>query len=140
MTTYRLKGASGPVANQVFSLGDVTVIGRDASCDLVLEDPSIAPRHAEMRLTGGRSLRIQRLGGTEVRVNGKPVEQANLASGDEIRIGACRWVLQAPGLRPSKVLTAEAIRRPRSWLLWLVLVMLALAAALVWQRGWLPFF
>ena len=38
----------------------------------------------------------------ETLLNGEVVEQASLASGDEIRIGNCRWVLQAPGLRPQK--------------------------------------
>jgi len=72
-------------------------------------------------------------------LNGEPVEQASLGSGDEIRIANCRWVLQAPGLRPEKVLTGEAVQPKRSYLLWLIVVGLLAAAALAWQRGMLPF-
>ena len=64
---------------------------------------------------------------------------AQLASGDEIRIGNCRWVLQAPGLRPEKVLTAEAVKPQRSYLPWLVVGGLLAAAAASWYLGLLSF-
>ena len=72
-------------------------------------------------------------------LNGEPVEQASLGSGDEIRIANCRWVLQAPGLRPQKVLTEDAVQRKRGRLPWLIVGGLLAAAALAWYRGWLSF-
>ena len=72
-------------------------------------------------------------------LNGEAIDQALLASGDEIRIANCRWVLQAPGLRPEKVLTTEAVRAKRSHLPWLIVTALLASAALAWSRGWLPF-
>jgi predicted component of type VI protein secretion system len=140
MHTYRLKGASGQVANRSFGLGARTVIGRAADCDLQVEDPSVAPRHAEITLLdNGEVLLAQLDPAFEIRVNGQPVDRASLASGDEIRMGSCRWVVQAPGLRPEKVLTPEALRPQRAWLPWLIVAALLAAAALAWQRGWLPF-
>jgi hypothetical protein len=48
-------------------------------------------------------------------------------------------VLQAPGLRPEKVLTSEAVTRKYRWLPWLVVLLLIASATLAWQRGWMPF-
>ena len=140
MNTYRLKGASGKVANQSFGLGARTVIGSAPSCELRIEEEQVAPQHAEISLETNGELVLRQLDRAfETRVNGTPVEKTILASGDEISVGGCRWVLQAPGLRPQKVLTAEALQTRRSHLPWLIVAVLLAAAALAWQRGWLPF-
>ena len=139
MAVFRLKGASGPVINQSFPLGERTVIGRADDCDLRLEQDGVAPRHAEI-VAGEDGLVLSRLDPAhEVLLNGEAVERAALASGDEIRIGACRFVLQAPGLRPEKVLTPAAVRSRRPWLPWLIVGGLLAAAAAAWYRGLLPF-
>lgn len=139
MAVFRLKGASGPVINQSFPLGERTVIGRADDCDLRLDQDGVAPRHAEITASEG-GLALARLDPAhEVLVNGEAVERAALASGDEIRIGACRFVLQAPGLRPEKVLTPAATRPRRPWLPWLIVGGLLAAAGAAWYAGLLPF-
>lgn len=139
MNTYRLKGASGKVANRSFALAERTVVGRSAGCDVVIDDENVAPRHMEIVLDQQGGLQLKQLDSDfETRVNGKLVEQTSLSSGDEIRIGSCRWVLQAPGLRPQKVLTEAAVKQQRSHLPWLLAWLLLSAAALAWQRGWIP--
>jgi hypothetical protein len=140
MHTYRLKGASAKVAHQSFGLGPRTVIGRAAACDLRIEEENVAPQHAEISLQANGELVLRQLDKAfETRVNGIPVDRISLASGDEIRLGSCRWVLQAPGLRPQKVLTAHAVRRKQPYLPWLIVAALLAFAALAWQRAWLPF-
>jgi hypothetical protein len=137
---FRLKGASGKVANQSFALGTKTMIGSSADCELQIEDKNVAPQHAEISLQANGGLVLRQLDKKfETRVNGAPVEQVSLASGDEISVGSCRWVLQAPGLRPEKVLTADAVKQKHRYLPWLMVLLLLAAAALAWQRGWLPF-
>ncbi len=140
MSTYRLKGASGAVINQSFMLGDRTLIGSAEDCDVRIDsDDGAGMQHAEIIEEDG-SLILRNLGSPGATLlNGEPVEQASLGSGDEIRIANCRWVLQAPGLRPQKVLTSEAVQPKRSYLLWLIVAGLLAAAAMAWQRGWLPF-
>ena len=140
MQTFRLKGASGKVAGLTFGLAERTLIGRADSCDLRIEDELIAPQHAEIVLQKGYGLRFTHLAdGFTSRINGEIVQEAELASGDEIRLGNCRWVVQAPGLRPDKVLTTKAVKvRSPVWP-WLIGLALAGAAALAWQSGWLPF-
>ena len=140
MNTYRLKGASGKVAGLSHDLGLRTRIGRDTACELQVDDPKVSAQQAEISLQADGSLRLVQLDSSgEILLNGKVVSDALLKSGDEIRVGACRWVLQAPGLRPDKVLTEQAIKRGINWMPWLMAAALLSAAALAWQRGWLPF-
>jgi pSer/pThr/pTyr-binding forkhead associated (FHA) protein len=139
MSTYRLKGASGAVINQAYTLGTKTLIGSADDCDLRIENSGIEPRHAEITEQGEVLVLKSLANAADTLLNGEVVEQASLSSGDEIRIGNCRWVLQAPGLRPQKVLTSDAIRPRRSYLPWLIVGALLAAAALSWQGGWLPF-
>jgi len=140
MHDYRLKGASGKVANQSFRLLRRTVIGSAPGCELCIEGDRVAPQHAEICLDDEGGLLLRQLDSAyETRVNGSVVNRVKLSSGDEIRVGNCRWVLQAPGLRPEKVLTPAAVKRTRSHLTWMILIALLALAALAWQRGWLQF-
>jgi hypothetical protein len=140
MSNYRLKGASGPVISQAFKLGTKTLIGRADDCDLRLDVEGVASRHAEIQENEDGSLVLVNLDpSAQTHLNGELVETASLASGDEIRIANCRWVLQAPGLRPEKVLTSEAVRPRRSYIPWLIVGGLLAAATIAWYRGLLPF-
>jgi hypothetical protein len=140
MHTYRLRGASGKVANKVFGLTGKTVVGRSSECDLIVDDESIAPRHAEILLSATGEMQLRSLDSNfAIHVNGSPVNQVMLSTGDEIRLGNCRWVLQAPGLRPGKVLSGTALEQRRKYWPWLLVVAILAAAVLAWQRGWLGF-
>ncbi len=140
MNTYRLKGASGKVAGLSHPLGAVTRIGRAGDCELVIDETQAPDLLAEISLQTDGGLRlVKRDAGGEILLNGEPVSDARLSSGDEIRIGTSRWVLQAPGLKPEKVLTEQALKHRSRWLPWLMVVALLAAAALALQRGWLSF-
>lgn len=140
MNTYRLKGASGAILNQAFTLERTTTIGRADDCDLRVDSDGVASRHAEIHEIEDGALIIRNLDPSfETLLNGEAVDEARLASGDEIRIANCRWVLQAPGLRPDKVLTADAVRPKRSFLPWLIVGGLLTAAAAAWHLGLLTF-
>ncbi len=144
MSHYKLKGTSGRVINQSFPFQDTIVLGSAADCDVVLDEPGVAGLHAEIRLADGR-LSLKDLGSaTGTLLNGEPVSEAALSSGDEIRIGTCRWMLQAPGMRPERVLTADAVQKGgRRWprlLVWTTLAAAAGAVAIVrWKPEWLDF-
>ena len=67
--------------------GDRVVLGRSREADVVLDDPNVSRRHAEMRRDGER-WSIADLGSTNgVKVNGRRVERAELDPGDEIVLG-----------------------------------------------------
>ena len=136
---YRLKGTSGPAINRTWNLELRTIIGSEGGCGIHIDNETVAPRHAELEIDGGTiTLRLLEDDG-ELFVNGKPVSSVKLNSGDEIRIGTCRWLLQAPGLKPEKVLTEEAVRpRTRLWP-WLLAGGLSALALLAWRLGYIPF-
>jgi len=149
MSHYKLKGTSGSVINQSFPLGETFVIGSSADCAMQIEEPDVAAHHAEISLLDGNALLLKDLGSaTGTVLNGEPVTEAMLSSGDEIHIGSCRWMLQAPGLRPDRILTAEVVEKPtRIWprvLAWTVVAATAGALAILkwkpeWLEGWFPF-
>ena len=143
MSHYKLKGTSGSVINQSFPFKDSIVLGSSPACDVRLDEPGVASRHAEIRLLDGKSLQLKDLGSKMgTLLNGEPVTETLLGSGDEIRIGTCRWMLQAPGLRPDRVLTADVVqKRTRRWpsvLVWTSLVAGAAAVAVLkFKPEWL---
>ena len=148
MSVYKLKGTSGSVINQSFPFGDSIVLGSSADCDVQLDEPGISSRHAEIRLIDGKKLQLKDLGSdTGTLLNGESVVETLLGSGDEIRIGTCRLMLQAPGLRPERVLTADVVSKSSSlWprvLAWsIVAATAATVAVLKWKpellADWLP--
>jgi len=146
MGLYKLKGTSGSVINQSFPLGESLLLGSSAECDVQLDEPGVAPRHAEISLVDGNSLLLKDLGSeTGTLLNGEAVIETMLGSGDEIRIGTCRWMLQAPGLRPERVLTSDAIKKTaRRWprvLIWTSVLTAAAAVAVIKLKPeWLEVF
>ncbi len=66
---------------------DVVTIGRLPECDVVLPDPGVSRRHAEIRASGGR-YEIADLGSTNgTFLNGEEVRTAELSDGDRITLG-----------------------------------------------------
>jgi pSer/pThr/pTyr-binding forkhead associated (FHA) protein len=136
VSIYRLKGTSGALINQVFALSRTLVVGRADDCEIRIDHGSVAAHHAEIMLSEDGGVRIRELNtGNGISVNGEAVNDANLSAGDEIQIGNCRLLLQAPGLRPDRVLdTPSAGGAARRWP-WLLVTLLAAAAVLAWRYG-----
>ncbi|NNE06137.1 MAG: FHA domain-containing protein [Xanthomonadales bacterium] len=138
MAKYRIKGTSGATANEVYELVDRLLIGRADDCNVRIANDAVSPRHCELLVSEQGDVLLTDLeSGSGTRVNGVAVQKASLNSGDEISVANCRFLLQAPGLRPQRVLTEEAVRKTRSHLPWLLPTAVILAVALAWQRGWL---
>jgi pSer/pThr/pTyr-binding forkhead associated (FHA) protein len=72
--------------------------GRDPSCRLVTEDPSVSRRHAELILEGG-TLYLRDLGSSNGTFIGEnklnPNEPVELHPGDEIVMGKSKFRLEA---------------------------------------------
>jgi len=67
--------------------GDRAVLGRSRDCDVVVNDPNVSRRHAEVRRDGPAWI-VTDLGSTNgVKVNGRRVDQAALEPGDRITLG-----------------------------------------------------
>lgn len=139
MTTYRLKGTSGAVLNQSFPLEGEQRLGPGTGNDIYVEGEGDSAWASVTVLDDG-SVRLMALGSEAVTVNGEAVKEIRLAGGDEVRVGRSRFILQAPGLRPERVLTEEATKPKRSaWVWWVAAGVLAGAAAgAAWWQGLLP--
>ena len=67
--------------------GDRVVIGRSRECDVVVSDPNVSRRHAELRRDENGWHAVD-LGSTNgVKVNGRRVDQVVLRDGDRITVG-----------------------------------------------------
>jgi len=124
---FRLKSASGPQTGQTFDLDESTLLGSGDNADVRLD--GLDAEHARIvRREGGLLLEAS----GAAKVNGEAVTSIALQSGDEIQFGTSRFVLQAPGLKPARVLDQVPARRPSGWK-WLAAAgLLASAGAAGW--------
>jgi hypothetical protein len=68
-------------------------LGRSSACALVFSDDTVSRRHAEIRVQDGHWM-LRDLGSSNgTWVNGRRVMEAEVAAGDEIVLGACRFRL-----------------------------------------------
>lgn len=68
----------------------VVLIGRSRQCDLVLADPNVSRRHAELRQRGNDYLVVDLDSTNGVEVNGQKVKTKVLRNGDLINLGTMR--------------------------------------------------
>ncbi len=74
--------------------GDPFVIGRSRECDLVLDDPNISRRHAELRREED-GWAVRDLGSTNgIKLNGHRSRGGRLNPGDEITLGLSRLTFE----------------------------------------------
>jgi hypothetical protein len=77
----------GGTTHQVELSGSVCVLGRDPSCDVVLNDSKCSRRHAVVE-DGPLGVTVRDEGSANgIYVNGRRVERANLELGDTLRLG-----------------------------------------------------
>ena len=125
--SYRLKAASGALTGQTFDLGEDTLIGSDGAADIHCD--GLLPRHARI-IHEDETLMLESAG--ETWVNGQPADRQPLQSGDELRLNQIRFVLQAPGLKPARVLHQAPARSGVPGWVWVALPAALAAAAAAW--------
>jgi len=83
------------IDGRVYQLsGSVTVIGRGAEADVVVDDPGVSRRHAEIHTGTGR-VRVVDLGSTNgTFVDGERIGTGDLADGSRITVGRTRIVVR----------------------------------------------
>ncbi len=76
---------------------EVTLVGREKGCDLVLGVESVSARHAELKITP-QGILLKDLGSTNgTFVNGKKVKEALLKNGDEVAFDVVKFKVSLPG-------------------------------------------
>ena len=94
-----LRVLSGEDAGRTVELpeaGRPFILGRVQGCDLVIRDERASRQHAELRVEPGGGLRVVDLGSANgTFVDGRRVEEALLAGGEELRIGGVELMVLA---------------------------------------------
>ena len=87
----RVANAAGLRAGSAYDLSDGAVLGRSREADVVVDDPNVSRKHAEVRPSGGSWI-VRDLGSTNgVKVNGRRIQgPQSLKAGDEIQLGTSR--------------------------------------------------
>jgi transcriptional regulator with GAF, ATPase, and Fis domain len=83
----KLLAISGPLRKSQFPLGAEIAIGRDVNNAIHLEDPAVSPHHCRIGLQDGRLILSDLDSHSGTFVNGIPVKQRELKSGDEVAVG-----------------------------------------------------
>lgn len=95
-TGWALKANHTALANRVFPLKDVTVIGRAPECDISLAAAHLSRRHAQLNVIDGM-LYVKDLGSANgTFLNGKQVMEARVKRGDELRFDALSFGVMGP--------------------------------------------
>jgi pSer/pThr/pTyr-binding forkhead associated (FHA) protein len=95
MTPRLLEPGSSPEAIREIPLAaDQFLIGRGSDCDLRLHVSEISRHHCLIRLQGGEATLVDLGSSNGTYVNGTRVlSQTALRTGDEIRVGPCRFFI-----------------------------------------------
>lgn len=98
---HSLTMIKGETPGQEFALDrDVTLIGKDRACDIVLADPHVSKRHARIERTPG-GLYIEDLDSTNrTKVGGREIRRRRLEDGDLIKICGYQFRYVGDGARP----------------------------------------
>jgi transcriptional regulator with GAF, ATPase, and Fis domain len=92
-----LLAISGPLSKSELALGDEVTIGRAADNSVPLDDAAVSLHHCTIVLEGGRFLLSDLDSAAGTFVNGIPVTERALQTGDEIRVGNSVFLFQAAG-------------------------------------------
>lgn len=75
---------------------DVWEIGREPGCEIVLAEPSVSGRHAQLIHQGGRWRLVNLVSANGIFVNGEKRLSAFLSDGDVVRLGHASMVFHGP--------------------------------------------
>jgi pSer/pThr/pTyr-binding forkhead associated (FHA) protein len=93
-----LRGVSGRHFGRAIPVNPGLVVGTAPDCDVVVDEPRVAARHAAIELTA-RGLCLRNLDAREgTLVNGNRVSDAWLRAGDQVAFEQSLFVIEAPGI------------------------------------------
>ncbi len=150
-----LRGVSGSHFGKTIAINQRLLIGRDPTCDLVIDEARIAARHATLEHAGDAIYLREVAGSGGLLVNGIAVRNAIVHPGDQLTFERNHFIVEAPGLplrgesglRDAQVITEtfDAIRYDDSahggaqgqhaiwWLIGAAAVIAAGIALLIWR-------
>lgn len=95
-TMWSLKANHTALANRVFPLKELTIIGRASECDISLAAAHLSRRHAQIQVTEG-GLLVKDLGSANgTFINGQRITEGRAKKGDEIRFDTLSFGVMGP--------------------------------------------
>ena len=91
----RLLGLTPPVTGEMLTLnrGRMT-IGRATDCDLVVSEPSVSSRHAQVIVNAAGTTLMNLFSANGTFVNGEPIDTVKLKPGDVIQMGRVEFLFE----------------------------------------------
>jgi pSer/pThr/pTyr-binding forkhead associated (FHA) protein len=95
-TGWSIKANHSALANRVFPLKDINVIGRASECDICLAAAHLSRRHAQLQIIDGMLFVKDLDSANGTFLNGKRVAEARVKRGDELRFDALTFGVMGP--------------------------------------------
>jgi len=95
-TGWSLKANHSALANRVFPLKELNVIGRASECDISLAAAHLSRRHAQLQIIDGMLFVKDLDSANGTYLNGKRVAEARVKRGDELRFDALSFGVMGP--------------------------------------------
>jgi len=117
-TGWSIKANHSALANRVFPLKEINVIGRASECDISLAAAHLSRRHAQLQIIDGMLFVKDLDSANGTFLNGKRVAEARVKRGDELRFDALTFGVMGPSddmakTTVRKVPVATDITEPR---------------------------
>jgi pSer/pThr/pTyr-binding forkhead associated (FHA) protein len=109
-TGWSLKANHTALANRVFPLKEVNVIGRAAECDISLAAAHLSRRHAQLQIIDGMLFVKDLESANGTFLNGKRVAEARVKRGDELRFDALTFGVMGPSDDMAKTTVRTAVQ------------------------------
>ncbi len=137
LSKYGLRAQTGRMLGRNFGLAGATIVGRAPECQLRLEEASLSRKHARLIPTEDGVI-VEDLGSTNGSfLNGERVQRAIAKPGDEIGFDTLRFRLFEAGKDKDDARANEqamsATGGSSRWLLWVALIAVVAAVALIWH-------
>ena len=91
------------LTGQFYTLKPKTVVGRDPSCDLTIDNKLLSRRHTELIIENDKLRVVDLHSGNGTYLNGEKVSNALASPGDEIRFDQQRFIIRGPTKTPTSV-------------------------------------
>jgi pSer/pThr/pTyr-binding forkhead associated (FHA) protein len=120
-TMWSLKANHTALANRVFPLKELTIIGRASECDISLAAAHLSRRHAQIQVIEG-GLLVKDLGSANgTFINGQRVTEGRAKKGDEIRFDTLSFGVMGPSteelskttVRSTPLVPPEVLAKPK---------------------------
>jgi len=93
---WSLKANHSALANRVFPLKEVTVVGRSNDCDICLSAAHLSRRHAQLQVIDGMLFVRDSGSANGTFLNGKQVAESRVKRGDELRFDSLSFGVIGP--------------------------------------------